>query len=620
MLLPSNFYGSRLYVDVEGNETYIVLAKVTSRKISILWFDKMTDMSLFVNKGDICNLRDFANSFKDFCEQHSVHTTPIIMTGSILGIKEQITKYPALSLSIATSDAKKALKDQKTITLQITYQYFTEIREVDKRVFGFTAATMPESLMEALAKEFRVIGYPIEEFVPQQTSIFNLISLHPCSYDVDYRFIIDLGQTIRLFAYYKNMPDSMQFIDGNFNTLFRQLASTYSIKLEQATELFMKVGFSEDSEINRAVFSKYNIIDTDPYYAQLIEFIGNLCRNLQSSISVSLSTHVTHGYSIVLTGLYACVNKIAYTCENYLHGGVSAVCLNADKQIDNLLISNTCEYTYTPDFATCLGAMLKSQYKNSASFKTNYLRVLSAEVLAKQIKLGLTACMSVCCIAAGVITVAVGAYTYKQFSECKVIEDQNFSVANIKAQYTSIKKQSNLLGKVDTAFSPLIQCINSNNGNGIRIASIDTTNVLSLLPTSGDKTVVNGNKVVTTYNSNDTSSDVSTEGSQQSVLNPNASTSSGSYNGNDTTSSPNGVIKQSESSSQGTNTSILTTESASSDDIIIRGYADSDYSVASFYNELSKVDNIKSCKVNSEREVELPTKDRILFFEIEVEK
>ena len=547
----------KVILDIGIEETKIMEVYITGKRFNVSKTAKITDMMPFISGRQLKNIKDFIGLIIATFRKNGIKSKNVVITSTLMSIATGISKQAVEPIGVLKSTMESVFDTERIITRTYDWQYYGVVKDIEEKSICVTS-NVAYAVITALATEFKMYGYKLISVEDNTCNTFNLCKIFDSNYDCDCRYFINLGRTSKIYCSQNDIPKATKELETSFSSLIQDIATENNISIKDAKDLLHKSGFLQDDTSLRSL-AKYDIIPLK-YFAMLQFYISKLSKEILRFVEGQQSLNKSRGEQLILMGGFAEIPGLLEELKKNLQFAIIVFNIPNIIKKDEFEIINHTDSPLTAKFYNCIGTCLKNCYPKTVNLMPKETMALNTETTIMN-SLKYAWIVPVIVIIAAAVFLGINFKTYHE--DTAVIANQ----ANIQAELTSlqgsIKQNTNIqtaLDSIDKSMKPLIDYINGAMSPNLMIASVDTKNMLS----------------------------------------PNKLTDS---NGNTVSSS-----------------AISGTATPNANNLIIRGYANSQTDFTSFYDGLSKLTFVKSINMNGIQEVQLPSGEKILMFEIEVIK
>lgn len=570
--------GKYVILDIGSDSTKILEVNMKESYCRVINSAIFRDMSSFAQSRKLINIEEFTASIVEFMKKKGITSHNLLITSSICDIGGEIRNLLADKPRAIAACVEAEIT--RSISNNYHFQWYGDIIDEDKSKASTVTAQCNTRLLEALAQGFRHLGFKISSVEGQWTANYNLVRMFPSSYDTDCMIFIEIGHHSKAYVAIEDKPSKVDNFSINFTDFVRNLAIDLGINILKVRQALQSVGFIDNPD-NQSKLIDLGISEYNDYFRALREFVPVMADEITKYISDRRNGSKLHGELVILCGGYCEVPGFTELLQEKV-SIVNLIVFNLETNFENELvrISNQTGRDIGPIFSSCIGVMLKLGFKYHMNLFAEADQLKYIDLRINQI-LRYVYVIPVIILFIGIANFILrGASFAEDLISSKSIANHISDVAVLENEVKSKTVAMKTMGKSDKTFQPVMNYIADNQGIQIKIASVDTDNLLA-----------------------------KTEGTLSGVT-VNGTTSSASTTASIASGSASGTAQKNSSSSQ---------ISKSYSELIIRGYATNTTAFTGFFLGLNKLSCINgNASIQLEQQQALPSGESVLVFEIEV--
>lgn len=584
----TKFNGRYLVIDIGQVETKILDAAVSSNSIRIFNAVDMRDMTPFVSKGSgmLSNLQGFCESLKLTLKAHNIKTNRVLLTSSILDIgtlwedkssKEQkntkeLDKYYQEQIGRATSNL--TISDYKIYGAQPSE---TELKfKVMKQKGNLT-------LLKDLVHQFHEVGLEIHNIESTTSASMNLNCLFRHTYDLPTIYVMDCGTSISVSTFKDGIFQTANKCTASICKMVNSLSEVLNIPAIKVKKYLYKIGVVQTPGSEQELYN--DDIDAELYFDIITKSVNETVELLKRQTSSLSDSRGLGNYRILMTGGLMDIPGLFPMIESlWTEVPITSLLIESRFMNKTFSINNQMDSYVGSKYSNCIGVLLGNQYdKNinllpieSRTVDTNTSAIALAQVGAA------LSCLSAVVFFGLLVFSGYSWWCYRNvdtyLAEAK---SQLISAQSLDAKY---KTYIGILDEIDDVTFPLIEFISQYSGTSLRIASIDSEDMLK------DPEVTPN------------SEDIEEETPEVVIVD------------NDAAETTEEVVEDIVDKVTETTDEVLNVKH----NIVIRGYATDSESITEFFNRLQEQDWISDLKMEGVKQITLNPDESFHIFEIHI--
>lgn len=476
--------GKYIFIDIGSSETKIVEAVVKPKGITLLKTAEMRDMSAFIDDtGLIHDIEFFCLSLGLTLKKAGIKTTDAVVCSSIFGIKVQdITEAFNSSVKDCTANFDKKFGRTTNYSVVSDWQHlgdqFQEKNIIQKLTMASGGVTLLTSFVETMKS---VAGINVVSIEPSAVTLCNLNTLFPHNFDMPSLAVVDLGSENIHFKIFKEnafvAAVDLKYSKGN---VYEALAEKFNTALPKMTNIAYNIGIN-DTEQNAASLSAATISRTQ-YFSFMREYINGVLEDINEQINYLKNAKKLDDVQVVFTGgLMALPGLAEYVEENFKDHPRRVLIIDTLFKAKKFKIVNKTNHKLLPKFNTCLGMTLRNYNVHSVNLlPTEFTLVDSAKVVSKIIR---TAQITLAAIIVLIAVCSIGNIT-----GCVNLASVNEKLKVAEVEVNALKDNDATMGayiknltSIDNSLAPLTRFLSSCESKDLKIASVDTASILSVV-------------------------------------------------------------------------------------------------------------------------------------------
>ncbi len=600
MGLTVKLSGRYVILDIGHTECKIVDANIAGTVVTVYKTVDMRDMTPFLSQsGTLSNIEGFVKSLKDTLKQHTITTNRVLIVSSILGISAKIEDA-----------SNKAYKDSKELDKHYQEIYGRNVSNIsinDYQIYGvvpseselkyrvmISKATL--SLMNDVVATMRDHRLNVVSIESNISALCNLSKFFKYSYDLPSLVLVDIGTVATIYTF----KNGAQTIDNKqplpMCKIATTLADTLQIPFIKAKKLLYTVGAMK-SELNINTLYKDNI-DADLYFEHILGVFEKTLTTLKGYVEQIISARTLGNTQIKFCGGILDIPGVYELIEaNWQDIPVGRIAFENDYTTKTLQVINKLNTSIDAKYALCLGAGVENCLDKSTNLVPKESATVDTSTLAVNFGKGVTVlCTALLVFGLGCSIYNGGVAMYYGKAPAYLATTQQ-AISQGKALEVEYKSYIDAMMNVDDTVAPLMEFVSTYASSSLRIASIDTPNMLKSAEVVAEVDPVTGLPIVTAP---------------------------------EVTAPPEPVVV--EPTPDSTSTSVPSTEETPvvappvqevpviKPNIILRGYATDANIITEFYSNLEKQSYVTDLVMNGVKQVTLPSLETLYIFEMEIKR
>lgn len=591
--MKSKFSGRYLVIDIGASETKILDASVVGNKITIYNAVDMRDMTPFLSSPSMMgNIRAYTESLASTVKSYGIKTRRCLVCSSIFGIT---TNHEDMS--------SKDYKDSKVLDKYYQDKYgraSSNLTISDYKLYGSTPGEtelkyriMVQRCGLGFLKDFiqnmREVGFEVLHIESTLSAVNNLSCLFDHSYDLPCIGIVDYGATSYLTIHKSGAYGLSNKGINKLGVLPDTLARELGIPAVKAKKYLYKYGLDRNSSIESEMYA--DGVDAERYYSILTSTVTTSAQGLVDVLKGQTSRLNLGNYQAVVVG--GCMDiKGVYELFESAFTSAPITCLRIESVLNTktIQVQNKMNGFVGAKYAVALGVLLGNQYakginlvpQESMTINSNSIALVAAHTLT-----------GIGILAAIALTVTLGFNGYKVYQYRNVegyLSDVQSQISSARAKETKYKSYLAAIQDLDNVAQPLVEFVSQYTDSNLRIASIDTPDMLAAPEVEEVPTDENGNPIDVTYGEDGLMYD--------------------EY----------GNLLESTESTDTTGEASSSQDKSSKQDIVIRGYATDSSSITEFFNRLQAQSWVPDLSMVGVKQIELNQDETMYIFEIQIRR
>lgn len=590
-MTTSKLSGKYLVIDIGKVETKILEATISSSSIKIHNAVDMKDMTPFVpaDSRTLGNIRGFCESLRATLDSYAIKTNRVLICSSVLGIRptwedktsqqykdtKELDKYYQEQIGRATSNL--SISDYK---IYGTLPSETELR------YRIMKQKANLSLLNDLVKNLHEVGLTVVGLESTASASLNLEVMFPYSYDMPALILMDFGSMCSITIF----KEGARATGNNLNPPLCDLVSTMSRELGippiRIKRYLYKIGYIRNSGSEQELYNEN--VDADQYFGLIQSAIKRTYDILHKAILDIVKSQNLGNYRIVMSGGLMDIPGV-YPAVEALWNDVplTSMYIESVMQTKTFAITNKMNAYCANKYANCIGVLLGNCMskrinlvpQEAVSIDTNSSVIMGFKAITGMLFVGCAGLAVLCAI--GLFNM----WNYRNVQEYLTqTQSQLSSVQSLDNKY---KTYIQILDQVDVILFPLTEFITQYSDSNLKIASVDTPDMLKTSSIEENAAVVDSTTDPAASQTTDGTSTETTEGSA------------------DTTVSTDTTVT--------TETPVFVNQ-----DIVIRGYATDSKSITDFFNKLQAQEWVPDLRMEGVKQISLNAEESFYIFEIRI--
>ena len=588
--MTSKFSGRYLILDIGKAETKIMDASIAGSTITVFKTVDMKDMTPFVSTDSFMlgNIRGFVESLVNTLKSFNIKTSRVLVCSSILGIRvawedkssktykdsKELDKYYQEQIGRATSN----------LTISDYKLYGCLPSETDLR---YRVMTQRGGLL--LLKDFiatmHEYGLNVQHIEASTSAMLNLSVLFSHSYDLPTTVLMDMGTSVTIGMFTNGVQVTTNTSTFPLTTLVRDLSVELGVPPIKIKKYLYKIGAIRTTATESELYN--DNIDAEQYFSIINRAATATIESLRNSINSQISSRNLGHYQVQLMGGIMDIPGIYQIFETIWKDiPIGNLMIESKFSTKTLAIVNKLNSYVDNKYALCLGVLLGNQFQRNINLVPSEAITINSNnaiVAATQLLLA-------CVIMASVALVGIAGYNGVQMYRYRNVEayltEVNTQVTRATVTDNKYKAYLEAIQDIDNVAQPLIEFITQYTDTSLRIASIDTPQML-VKPT----------------------------------VEPNSSTSETTTDDNFVEPMPDGITPvEGTTDTSGTDTTETEQQKSTKQNIIIRGYATDSSSITEFFNRLQAEEWVPDLSMTGVKQIQLNENEVIYIFEIEIRR
>lgn len=596
--MTSKFSGRYLILDIGKAETKIMDASIAGSTITVFKTVDMKDMTPFVSTDSFMlgNIRGFVESLVNTLKSFNIKTSRVLVCSSILGIRvawedkssktykdsKELDKYYQEQIGRATSN----------LTISDYKLYGCLPSETDLR---YRVMTQRGGLL--LLKDFiatmHEYGLNVQHIESSTSAMLNLSVLFSHSYDLPTTVLIDMGTSVTICMFTNGVQVTTNTSTFPLTTLVRDLSVELGVPPIKIKKYLYKIGAIRTTATESELYN--DNIDAEQYFSIINRAAAATIESLRNSINSQISSRNLGHYQVQLMGGIMDIPGIYQIFETIWKDiPIGHLVIESKFATKTLAIVNKLNSYVDNKYAPCLGVLLGNQFQRNINLVPSEAITINSNnaiVAATQLLLA-------CVIMVSVALVGIAGYNGVQMYRYRNVEsyltEVNTQVTRATVTDNKYKAYLEAIQDIDNVAQPLIEFVTQYTDTSLRIASIDTPQMLV-------KPTVEPNSSIPETTTDDNFVEPMPDG-----ITPIEGTTDTS--GTDTTSGTTDTTTDS------------TQQKSTKQNIIIRGYATDSSSITEFFNRLQAEGWVPDLSMTGVKQIQLNANEVIYIFEIEIRR
>lgn len=475
--------GKYIFMDIGSSETKIVEADVKSKGITVLKTAEMRDTKAYIENGVIHNIELYCLSLKKTLSEAGIKSTDVVVCSSIFGIKTQdITETFNGSVKECTANFEKKYGRTTNYSVVSDWQHlgdcFHEKNITQKLSMSSGGVMLLTSFVETMKA---AAGLNVISIEPSTTALCNLEVLFPHSFDMPSLAIVDLGTDSVHFKVFREnafvASVDLKYSKGN---VYTALAENFNTVLSKITNIAYNVGLEDNDRTQASLGSA--TISPSKYFSFMREYFDGLMTDINEQISYLQSAKKLDDVQVVFTGgLLALPGVASYLEDNFKDHPRRALIIDTVFKNKKVKIINKISRKLSPKFDTCVGLMLKNCNVHSINLiPTEFTLVDSSKVITKLIHAAqITLAASLFIILACNVGNFINWISLMQVPD--TLNSETVAIEEIRERDNTLGAYIKNLTSIDNSLAPLTEFLSSCESQNLKIASVDTASILSVV-------------------------------------------------------------------------------------------------------------------------------------------
>ena len=594
--MTSKFSGRYLILDIGKAETKIMDASIAGSTITVFKTVDMKDMTPFVSTDSFMlgNIRGFVESLVNTLKSFNIKTSRVLVCSSILGIRvawedkssktykdsKELDKYYQEQIGRATSN----------LTISDYKLYGCLPSETDLR---YRVMTQRGGLL--LLKDFiatmHEYGLNVQHIESSTSAMLNLSVLFSHSYDLPTTVLIDMGTSVTICMFTNGVQVTTNTSTFPLTTLVRDLSVELGVPPIKIKKYLYKIGAIRTTATESELYN--DNIDAEQYFSIINRAATATIESLRNSINSQISSRNLGHYQVQLMGGIMDIPGIYQIFETIWKDiPIGHLVIESKFATKTLAIVNKLNSYVDNKYALCLGVLLGNQFQRNINLVPSEAITINSNnaiVAATQL---LLACVIMVSVAFAGIAGYSGIQMYRYRNVESYLTEVNTQVTRATVTDNKYKAYLEAIQDIDNVAQPLIEFITQYTDTSLRIASIDTPQML----------------VKPTVEPNSSASGTTTEDNFVEPMPDGITPIEGTTDTSDTTSGTTDTTTDS------------TQQKSTKQNIIIRGYATDSSSITEFFNRLQAEEWVPDLSMTGVKQIQLNENEVIYIFEIEIRR
>lgn len=596
--MTSKFSGRYLILDIGKAETKIMDASIAGSTITVFKTVDMKDMTPFVSTDSFMlgNIRGFVESLVNTLKSFNIKTSRVLVCSSILGIRvawedkssktykdsKELDKYYQEQIGRATSN----------LTISDYKLYGCLPSETDLR---YRVMTQRGGLL--LLKDFiatmHEYGLNVQHIESSTSAMLNLSVLFSHSYDLPTTVLIDMGTSVTIGMFTNGVQVTTNTSTFPLTTLVRDLSVELGVPPIKIKKYLYKIGAIRTTATESELYN--DNIDAEQYFSIINRAATATIESLRNSINSQISSRNLGHYQVQLMGGIMDIPGVYQIFETIWKDiPIGHLVIESKFATKTLAIVNKLNSYVDNKYALCLGVLLGNQFQRNINLVPSEAITINSNnaiVAATQL---LLACFIMASVALVGITGYNGVQMYRYRNVESYLTEVNTQVTRATVTDNKYKAYLEAIQDIDNVAQPLIDFITQYADTSLRIASIDTPQML----------------VKPTVEPNSSISETTTDDNFVEPMPEGITPIEGTTDTSDT-----------DATSGTTDTTTDSTQQKSTkQNIIIRGYATDSSSITEFFNRLQAEEWVPDLSMTGVKQIQLNQNEVIYIFEIEIRR
>ena len=546
-----------LFIDIGSSETKIVEASVKHSKITVLKTAIMPDMSLYLSNDNIIKvIEGFCLSLKKTLKDCDIKSRRAFICSSILGLTTKDLSSDFQGYKDCSTRFSRVYNRVTDPTHASDWQFMGESIANSTITQHLLATFGPINIVENFILALHKIGgITIVGLESSFTAQANLQMLYSATFDLPSIAVVNLGEQQVTCQYFKSGAYVYSSVlKPAILNLAGSLAARFAVPLPKILYLLHTVGLEPnlcDSELPAEG------IDPNAFIQYGHQLIDELLADIQKSILNAASLHRLENVRVVFTGgLLEMPGFVEYLRKNYSFTPFEVMSIPSSYDTREFTIVNKLNKTLGPKFSNCIGLSLKV-FNNihTTNIVPKELVVLDFGKAANFITAGILGFFSLALLVVLLLGISPLSNCIQKQAVPEQLHQLETTTKLLQIQATEYENYINNISSINKSLTPFLRRLAIYENQNIRVASVDSADILKASITSSEETL-----------------------------------------------EPQNTIKENPLA-----------------DLILRGYAKTSDDITAFYNRLHMDDSVGSLNITGIREVKLTKQDRIYIFEIRLE-
>lgn len=597
--MTSKFSGRYLILDIGKAETKIMDASIAGSTITVYKTVDMKDMTPFVSTDSFMlgNIKGFVESLVSTLKSFNIKTSRVLVCSSILGIRvnwedkssknykdsKELDKYYQEQIGRATSN----------LTISDYKLYGCLPNETDLR---YRVMTQKGGLL--LLKDFITTmhdhGLNVQHIEASASAVLNLSVLFNHSYDLPTLILVDMGTSVTMGVFSNGVQVATNTSPMPLTTLVRDLSVELGVPPIKIKKYMYKIGAIRTTATESELYN--DNVDAEQYFMIINRAVATTLESLRKSINSLVSSRNLGHYQVQLLGGIMDIPGVYQLFETaWKDVPLGQLVIESKFTTKTLAVVNKLNSYVDNKYACCLGVLLGNQFQRNL----NLVPTEATSINSNNAILGATQLLLALTIMASVALVGIAGYNGVQRYRYRNVEsyltEVNTQISRATTTDNKYKAYLAAIQDVDNVAQPLINFITQYSDTSLRIASIDTPQML-----------VQPEVEPSTSTSSTTTDDNFVEPMPDGVT-----PVEGTADTSGTTDTTNGTTDTTTDSTQ---------QKSTKQNIIIRGYATDSSSITEFFNRLQAEDWVPDLSMTGVKQVQLNNDEVLYIFEIEIRR
>lgn len=592
----SKFSGRYLILDIGKAETKIMDASIAGSTITVYKTVDMKDMTPFVSTDSFMlgNIRGFVESLVNTLKSFNIKTSRVLVCSSILGIRvgwedkssktykdsKELDKFYQEQIGRATSNL--------TISDYKLYGCLPSETDLRYRVMTQRGGLL---LMKDFISTMHEYGLNVQHIEASTSAMLNLSVLFNHSYDLPTTVLIDMGTSVTIGMFTNGVQVTTNTSTFPLTTLVRDLSVELGVPPIKVKKYLYKIGAIRTTATESELYN--DNIDADQYFSIINRAAMATLESLRNSINSQISSRNLGHYQVQLMGGVMDIPGVYQIFETMWKDiPIGHLVIESKFTTKTLAIVNKLNSYVDNKYALCLGVLLGNQFQRNVNLVPSEATTINSNnaiVAATQL---LLACVIMASVAFAGFAGYNGVQMYRYRNVEAYLAETNAQVTRATATDGKYKAYLAAIQDIDNVAQPLIEFITQYTDTSLRIASIDTPQMLvkpTVEPNSSTPETTSDTDTVVVEN------DTSAEASESTTTDTTTTTTT-----EDTTET-----EQQKSTKQ---------------NVVIRGYATDSSSITEFFNRLQAEEWVPDLSMTGVKQIQLNDSEVLYIFEIEIRR